>query len=345
MENHMRHKASTGREVLAFLESNDLEATPSNYRLGYVFVTAGCNRLVQEINGYIDDKLRIKQANMDDMMERLGADGHDPSTEGVKVSEGGDVEEEDAEEREREMAAFATAAMALVKETRVTTGQFTRDLSQESEIIQSGARGEALEAAILRMVQRSQETEDRLKESSKRIKRLQTDLEEARNTATVDELTGLRNRRAAKQLMETLDTETGQYALAVIDIDNFKRINDTFGHPVGDRVIAHVGKVLSEIMAPEMVARWGGEEFLVISREMSCAQMHSKLDEARQHLRDKHLRVRETDQPLGKITFSGGISACNGNSEESVEIADGLLYEAKQNGRDQIRSSSKLKAI
>ena len=70
----MRHKASTGREVLAFLESNDLEATPSNYRLGYVFVTAGCNRLVQEINGYIDDKLRIKQANMDDMMERLGAE-------------------------------------------------------------------------------------------------------------------------------------------------------------------------------------------------------------------------------------------------------------------------------
>ena len=285
MENHMRHKASTGREVLAFLESNDLEATPSNYRLGYVFVTAGCNRLVQEINGYIDDKLRIKQANMDDMMERLGADGHDPSTEGVKVSEGGDVEEEDAE-------------------------RFRK----------------------------------KLKESSKRIKRLQTDLEEARNTATVDELTGLRNRRAAKQLMETLDAETGQYALAVIDIDNFKRINDTFGHPVGDRVIAHVGRVLSDSVAPEMVARWGGEEFLVVSREMSCAQMHDKLDEARRHLRERHLKVRETDRPLGTITFSAGISPSSGNSTECVEIADGLLYEAKQNGRDQIRSSSKLKA-
>ena len=335
----MRHAAGTGRKVLDFLESNDLEATPSNYRLGYVFVTAGCSRLVKEINGYIDDKLRIRQANMDDMMKRHAVEGRQFSSEGAVSSD-----EEDSEEREREMTAFATAAMALVKDTRRATGELTRDLTQESEIIQSGARGEALEAAILRMVLRSQETEDRLKESSKRIKRLQTDLEEARNTATVDELTGLRNRRAARQLMETLDAGSERYAVAVIDIDNFKRINDTFGHPVGDRVIAHVGRVLSESVAPEMVARWGGEEFLIVSREMSCAQMHDKLDEARRHLRERHLKVRETDKPLGTITFSAGISPSSGNSTECVEIADGLLYEAKQNGRDQIRSSSKLKA-
>ena len=335
----MTHTASTGRDVLAFLEQNALEPTPFNYRLGYLFVTAGSAGLVKEINGYVEDKLRIRQADANDMMER-----HDDGENPVKIAETVSGEDDDPEKRECEMAAFAAAAMALVKETRQTTGQLTRDLSQESEFIQSGVEGEALQGAILRMVERSQETEHRLKEASKRIKRLQTDLEEARDTATIDELTGLRNRRAAKQLMERLDAEGEKYSIAVVDIDNFKRINDTFGHPVGDRVIAHVGRILAETMAPEMVARWGGEEFLVIAKDMSAYALHDRLDDARTETARRNLKVRETDRQIGSVTFSGGVSVSEGNSTEAVEIADGLLYEAKQNGRNQIRSSLKSKA-
>lgn len=334
----MTHIASTGRTVLAFLEKNALEPTPFNYRLGYLFVTAGSASLVREINGYVEDKLRIRQTDANDMMERHGK-GQSLSQDEESVS----GTDDDPGKRECEMTAFAAAAMALVKETRQTTGQLTRDLSQESEIIQSGIEGEALQAAILRMVERSQETEHRLKEASKRIKRLQTDLEEARDTATIDELTGLRNRRAAKQLMERLDAGNEKYAIAVVDIDNFKRINDTFGHPVGDRVIAHVGKILAETMQPEMVARWGGEEFLIIAQDMAVYALHDRLDDARKETRRRNLKVRETDREIGTVTFSAGVAPSEGNSTQAVEIADALLYEAKQNGRDQIRSSVKSK--
>jgi diguanylate cyclase len=194
------------------------------------------------------------------------------------------------------------------------------------------------------MLERSRKAETDLRAATQKIKRLQSDLTEARTSSLVDELSKLPNRRAAKQLLERLEEDRIPSAIAIVDIDHFKRVNDTFGHPVGDRVIAHVGRILTETMAPDMVARWGGEEYLVIAQEGSSETLAERLDRARMEVASRKLKVRETDAQLGDITFSAGVATSSENSTDAMEKADALLYEAKQSGRNRICSSSKFKA-
>ena len=337
--------ATTGQDVLAFLSKNHLEPTPVNYHLGYLYLTGGSKIVVTEVEEFVQTKMRIRQADAIAIMARhtsqVGtiAEAMNPTS----PPQHGAPQNDDAQ-RNKAMETFMRAAVDLTRETQRTAGEFQRDIAQDNAIIQAGAQGEELGETILRIIERSQRAEKELSDASNRIDRLQIDLAEARNRAMNDELTGLPNRRSAKQLMERLDAEQASYTIAIVDIDHFKRVNDTFGHPVGDRLIKFVGDTLKDDLEPDMVARWGGEEYLIISQNNSLKNLTRRLDRARMDVSSRRLKVREDNVNLGKITISGGVAKCEGNSQEAVEIADALLYEAKQNGRDQIRSSSKLKA-
>ena len=120
-------------------------------------------------------------------------------------------------------------------------------------------------ASIRRIVDRAAEAERELSNASNRIDRLQRDLDEARNKALVDELTGIPNRRATRATIQDLEIRKVRYCLSIIDIDHFKAVNDTYGHVVGDRALKLVAEALTTSLAPWPVARWGGEEFLVIA--------------------------------------------------------------------------------
>ena len=127
-------------------------------------------------------------------------------------------------------------------------------------------------------------------------------------------------------------------SLAICDIDHFKRVNDQYGHAVGDRVIRVVAETLRDNCRGNMVARIGGEEFVVLFEGIAPAEGAAILDEALDHLAARRFKVRETDTPLGKITFSAGI-ACGRHQVggPAIQRADALLYEAKHAGRNQIR--------
>ncbi|OYZ42961.1 MAG: hypothetical protein B7Y31_04645 [Novosphingobium sp. 16-62-11] len=127
--------------------------------------------------------------------------------------------------------------------------------------------------------------------------------------------------------------------VAFVDIDHFKRINDTHGHAAGDRVLKVVAETLSRISDARChVARHGGEEFAVLFRALSPEKAWDRLDYAREELAERRLVNRSTDMPFGRITFSGGIAdifAYTGKSK-ALRAADEALYAAKQSGRNQI---------
>ena len=175
-----------------------------------------------------------------------------------------------------------------------------------------------------------------LANSSNRSDRLQRDLEEARNKALVDELTGSANRRAARTTIQDLETRKVRYCIAIIDVDHFKSINDTYGHTVGDRALKLVATALEESLAPWPVARWGGEEFLVIAEIPDPARMVEKVQAAKDDLAFRKLRLRETDEPMNPITFSAGVAGCSSTSEQTLRRADNALYKAKQSGRNTV---------
>ena len=158
-----------------------------------------------------------------------------------------------------------------------------------------------------------------------------------RAAASLDVLTGLLNRRGGEGLLERayIGTRESGAPLSVIlaDIDHFKSINDTWGHPVGDRVLENVGGLLrARVRATDGVVRWGGEEFLVI---LSHCDLHAAADQA-ERIRE---RIERATQPeAGRVTLSLGVAQLG--PEETVasliERADKALYQAKREGRNRI---------
>ena len=152
-----------------------------------------------------------------------------------------------------------------------------------------------------------------------------------------DPLTGALNRRA---LAEALDRELARcnrhgHALSVVmlDIDHFKRINDEFGHPVGDRVLVQMSRRIVTLMRPhDVFARYGGEEFLIAMPETDAGS--AKL--ASQRILTELAAV--SDSALPAITVSIGIAhwIARESADSLVARADGALYAAKRNGRNRI---------
>jgi diguanylate cyclase (GGDEF)-like protein len=157
--------------------------------------------------------------------------------------------------------------------------------------------------------------------------------------ATRDELTGLLNRR---HMMEVLGQHRKRlersghhrFCLALLDIDHFKRINDTYGHAVGDEVLRNFAKVVqSGLRDTDVLARWGGEEFLVLLNDTSPELANVGLERARMLLADATLVPALPDL---KPTFSAGLTAYNLQEalDVCIERADRALYKAKDNGRN-----------
>jgi diguanylate cyclase (GGDEF)-like protein len=155
-----------------------------------------------------------------------------------------------------------------------------------------------------------------------------------------DPLTGAFNRR---YLEETLDREMARarrtqqpLSLLVMDVDHFKRFNDTMGHDAGDAVLAQFAQMLQKQIRKEDIAcRFGGEEFVIVMPMMEIADAARRADDIRKATED--LKVRMGDKVLGPITVSIGVSSfpAHGNMpEELFSAADGALYEAKHNGRN-----------
>ncbi|RON57802.1 GGDEF domain-containing protein [Pseudomonas frederiksbergensis] len=173
------------------------------------------------------------------------------------------------------------------------------------------------------------------------IKSLRDKLERAQLAATLDGLTQVLNRNTFSRLLEqALSTDAQGVALVMLDIDHFKQFNDQYGHPLGDRVLEHVGQVLRTALPPQAVAaRYGGEEFCVILRD--CADLSAARDFAevlRQKIQALRIKARGTNEVLDTVTASFGVAMAEARDtvESLVVRADDALYQAKRSGRNRV---------
>ena len=157
-----------------------------------------------------------------------------------------------------------------------------------------------------------------------------------------DPLTGLFNRRFME---ESLDRELRRavrgklpVALMMVDIDHFKRFNDTFGHQAGDALLRALGNLLKETTrGQDVVCRYGGEEFAFVLAGASLEPARKRAELLREEM--KQLNVRHGGQLLGAVTISIGIAAFpddGDTAEQLLKAADDALYRAKEEGRDRI---------
>jgi diguanylate cyclase (GGDEF)-like protein len=159
--------------------------------------------------------------------------------------------------------------------------------------------------------------------------------------AMADALTGLSNRRHLNTVLESRTAEAGTFnrpiSCLMVDVDHFKRFNDTFGHEGGDAVLRAIGDLLKRSTRESDVAfRYGGEEFLLLMPEIASEQAFERAQEIQARIRA--LTVSHGGRELGPLTASFGLATAPDqcNFGKLVETADAALYRAKATGRDRI---------
>ncbi|MEY3232872.1 MAG: hypothetical protein RL230_143 [Pseudomonadota bacterium] len=202
---------------------------------------------------------------------------------------------------------------------------------------------DGLVGATGEMAAQSRHLETKLEESSIEIEALRVQLEQVRIEAATDSLTGLANRKEFDsrlvEMCTASDQGAGPLAIIMADIDFFKRINDTFGHQTGDQVIRFVATVMDRAKPKGgIVARLGGEEFAMIAPMTDRKVAMAIAEKIRQTVEGKRLVRRASNEDLGKITISLGVSQRRQAEKptEMVERADAALYNSKRNGRNRV---------
>lgn len=200
-----------------------------------------------------------------------------------------------------------------------------------------------LASATQKMVEHNQSLEAQMAASCRQVETLQSALSAVRIEALTDGLTGLANRKhfdeaIEAKIQEASETQT-DLCLVLCDIDHFKRINDTWGHQVGDHVIRFVaGHLKFPGKRDSLAARYGGEEFALLLPRSSLTEAVELADRVRRAIRDRKLSRRSTGEIIGHVTVSFGI-ACARPGETSANLiarADRSLYASKANGRDRV---------
>ena len=157
-------------------------------------------------------------------------------------------------------------------------------------------------------------------------------LQESWRMAYLDELTQLPGRRALREKMQSL---IGIYSLAMVDIDFFKKFNDTYGHETGDDALRMIAKKLNNITGGGTAYRYGGEEFTIVFTNKSVDHVQEHLEILRNTIEESPFIVKRKNKSV-KITVSIGVADSIGIStaEETLKNADKALYKAKKKGRN-----------
>ena len=159
------------------------------------------------------------------------------------------------------------------------------------------------------------------------------------NHANRDFLTGLYNRRYFfLHMSEYIDTSIEKYAVAMLNIDNFKKINDAYGHEVGDKVIVHLSEILSSrTNYRDMVSRFGGEEFCIVLKNVNRFSAQDILERLREEVEKSYVMINTSKEI--RFTISIGFAMNSEDSlEDTIDQADMRLHKAKQEGKNRVIS-------
>jgi diguanylate cyclase len=197
-----------------------------------------------------------------------------------------------------------------------------------------------IQASASRTHEELLDSRKQVEEAETKIQELEKELAQVSELVHQDQLTGALNRRG---MDDAFDRETKRVdrshlplCVALLDIDDFKRLNDTMGHQVGDQALIHLCAVIKEALRPsDSVARYGGEEFVIILPEISLEEAASTVERLQRELTKKFF-LHENDRVL--VTFSAGVAqrAVDEPQDEVIGRADKAMYQAKRTGKNRV---------
>lgn len=205
------------------------------------------------------------------------------------------------------------------------------DIMQDTRIIQ---------ASSMRSHEELVSTRKQAHIAEERVKQLEQELEQVSELVREDQLTGALNRRGLDDVLDReikrADRQQTPVSFVLLDIDNFKQLNDSLGHQTGDQALVHLIQVIKNALRPtDEVARYGGEEFLIILIDTNLEEAMTTVIRLQREL-TKSLFLHNNNRQL--ITFSAGIAlhTSGEDPESTIGRADGAMYKAKRAGKNRV---------
>ncbi len=241
------------------------------------------------------------------------------------------------------LAEFADSTSDYHDKIEVCAGKISQadDITQLQDVLAEVMR----ETRVIQInAQRSRDdlraSKQRVEEADKKIHELQEELDKASTLVRHDQLTGVLNRRG---LEEAFDKESARslrrqttLCVSLLDIDNFKKLNDSLGHDAGDAALIHLAGVIRETMRPQdTIARFGGEEFIILLPDTPIEDGKTAIVRLQRELTKKFF-LHNNEKQL--ITFSAGITDLRADDSQASVIrrADEAMYAAKQTGKNRV---------
>lgn len=217
----------------------------------------------------------------------------------------------------------------------------THNLAELSHLLDDIMRDtRVIQASALRSHEELISTRQQAHQAEAEIKKLQQELAHVSELVREDQLTGTLNRRGldAAFISEATraDRHQSMLCLALLDIDNFKHLNDTLGHQTGDQALIHLSAIIKSALRPsDTVARYGGEEFIILMPDSTLASAAATVERLQRDLTKKYF-MHENDRVL--VTFSAGVTqrAPQEAQEDVVGRADKAMYQAKKDGKNRV---------
>ncbi len=315
-----------------------------NYTIWYSFFSGKFPELVETIEQLVSHGQDISEKMAGEIFERFfgnRAEREAVSEVGKRIESGADrivkIVGEASAETTRYGEALHTMSGQLIKADRIEDlREAVASISKETHHMEAHQR----------------KLEKALGDSAQEIDDLRKKLKNVSRAARTDALTDLANRKYfAKRLREAAKeaTETkNPLALLMLDVDNFKEVNDNWGHLVGDHVLRLISKTLVEsIKGRDLAARYGGDEFAVVLPNTRLKDASTLAEQIRKTISTKKLSLKNTGESIRGITASIGVAAYRHGEtlDELIHRADQALYSAKNDGRNRVATEAPLQAL
>lgn len=322
------------RLAIPLLSKHAIAANPVNYAVWYEYVAGRNAVLVQEIESLLERNAKLNEAQLEALYQKHVSEF---DTEGMK-------------KLSLEMRQLIASIADMATHSGAEAHKFSHALTDRIQRFNSGAKSvDALREVISGLLADTTTMRDsitaiqgQLMESKSKAEKLGHELKRVREEAVTDMLSGLLNRKGFSQALdaETLRArDSRNLCLLMIDIDHFKKVNDTYGHLLGDKVIRFVGMTVKDrIKGKDIAARYGGEELAVLLPETSLAGARAVAEEIRRAVEAARIQRLDNRQTIGGITVSLGVAQFRPGETHEVFIAraDAALYRSKENGRNRV---------